>query len=90
MTWCDDCAASTETNGHWPRHNAVQCIYCTARYIHGLGQLKTLAKPEITAWQRRVLKEAIDYGHSEIEIRRLEKSGPWVQPIEAKPTKRKG
>ena len=81
---CTDCLAATETKGLWTRFNSPQCIFCAARLIKQIGTLRTPASAEITARRRVVLQIAIDYGHSETEIRELVKSGPWVVPVETK------
>ena len=88
---CTDCESSTETDGLWAQYNCPQCPYCTARLIKAIGQLKTQTSAEITARRRVVLATALDYGHSETEMRALVKNGPWVQSLELdKPVKRRG
>ena len=88
---CPSCQDAIETNYLCLIFNTPQCSYCTARLIRAIGQLKTQTSAEITARRRVVLATALDYGHSETEMRALVKSGPWVQPLEReKPTKCRG
>ena len=77
---CSDCKASAISPA-WPQYNSPQCAYCAARLLRDIGKLKTPTAAQITARRRVVLADAIAYGHSEVEIRRLHKVGPWVEPV---------
>ena len=79
---CTDCQASTETNGLWTQYNAPKCLYCTARLIKAIARLATPSKAEIVVRQRAQLADAIDYGHSETNIRARVKAGPYTQPLD--------
>ena len=81
---CTDCLAATETKGLWKGYNSPQCIFCTARLIKAIGQLRPPTSAEISARRRVVLSDAVAFGHSETEIRELVKIGPWVVLVETK------
>ena len=79
---CTDCLAATETKGLWTRFNSPQCIFCAARLIKSIDTLRTPTSAEISALRRVELEIALDYGHSEMEIRAMVKTGQLVQPVE--------
>jgi hypothetical protein len=82
---CTDCQAATITLGRWRRYNSPQCLHCTARLIQQLTTLRTPTSDQIVTRRRLVLQDAIDWGHSELEIRKLAKMKVIVvQPIERK------
>jgi len=69
---CTDCKAATITIGQWRQYNTPQCLHCTARWIQMLPKvIRTWPTEKITAERRAVLSAAIDYGHSEKDIRAL-------------------
>jgi len=70
---CTDCKAAKETNGLWKRYNTPKCIHCTAQLIQVIGKL-TIPKNEASARMRAVLLDAVAFGHSEAEIRKLAKA----------------
>ena len=70
QTGCSTCALA---NPQWPMYDSPKCIYCTARLIQQVGKLRTPTSDEIAARRRVVLQDAVAFGHSEMEIRRLVK-----------------
>lgn len=67
---CTDCAAAQETQGHWRLYDSPKCVHCTARLIQQIGRLP-VGKDAITARRLVVLADAVAFGHSETEIRKL-------------------
>jgi hypothetical protein len=67
---CDCC----ETARHSPTYSVhcPSCLPCGARLIQNLMRLP-IARSEASARARAMLKVWTDYGHPEIEIRRLVK-----------------
>lgn len=81
---CPDCSAAAETKGHWRQYNSPGCLYCTARLIQQLRDIRATSAG-IAARQRAVLEDAVALGHSEEEIRALAKFTELVlQPAEEK------
>jgi len=70
---CTDCKAATQTDGKWKRYDTPKCIHCAARLIQVIGKL-TIPKPEASARMRATLLDAVVFGHSEAEIRKLAKA----------------
>ena len=70
QTGCSTCALE---NPLWPMYDSPKCIYCTARLIQSLDKLRSPTSSGIAVRQRVVLQDAVAYGHSETEIRRLAK-----------------
>ena len=65
--------------------NSPQCLFCTARIIQKIGQIRTITVAVITARRLVVLADALAYGHPELEIRRLAKiKEPALEPLELK------
>ena len=82
---CPSCEASRETNGLCPQFNSPQCLFCTARLIQKIGQIRTITAAVITARRLVVLSDAVAYGHQESEIRRLAKiKEPALEPLQTK------
>ena len=78
---CKDCAAATFTNGGWRQYNPLQCLFCAARLIQQIGQLKK-TKEQIMQRRKAVLADAVAYGLSEIRIRALVAAKTMaVQPL---------
>jgi hypothetical protein len=77
---CKDCQSARETNGLWCQFNSPQCMWCTARLIQRIGKLRTPTSDAITARRRVVLADAIAWGHSEAEIRKLSKGPLCLAP----------
>jgi len=67
---CSTCALA---NPLWTQYDSPKCIYCTARLIQQVGKMRTPTSDEIAARRRVVLADAVAFGHSEMEIRRLVK-----------------
>ena len=67
---CQTCQAATETNGACQMYDSPKCIYCSARLIQRIGRLR-IAATEATSRRKAVLADAVAWGHSEAEIRRL-------------------
>ncbi len=83
---CSDCTASEQTKGHWRQFNSPGCLYCTARLIQQLEELRSPTSAGITARQRAVLADAVAWGHSEQAIRDLVALKEMaLQPTPSKP-----
>jgi hypothetical protein len=83
---CTDCQAARETRDHWHLYDSPKCLFCTARLIQTLGRLP-VSKVEITARRRAALADALAWGHSESEIRRLAGLKDMaVEPLQAPAT----
>lgn len=80
---CTDCKAATITQGCWRQFNSPACVFCTARLIQQIGKLRTPTSAEIAARRLAVLADAVAWGHSEAEIRKLAK-GPLAYAPEGK------
>lgn len=55
------------------------CIFCGARLIQRIGKLH-IAQSECVARRRAVLKDWVDWGHSEAQIRELVKGPVALAP----------
>ena len=72
-----DCCASAKENPTWHTFTP-SCIHCGARLIKRLGTLPIL-RSECTTRRKAALETWVKWGHSETELRRLVKVGPWIE-----------
>lgn len=81
---CTSCQAARETQGLWPHFDSLKCQFCAARLIQQIGKLP-VGNDAITARRRVVLADAVAFGRSETEIRRLAKGTELaLEPLEVK------
>lgn len=67
------CCTNARQNPTYPRFN-LGCVYCGARLIQRIGLLQ-ISQTECRERRQSVLKDWVEYGHSETQIRALV-SGP--------------
>ena len=65
----------------FPRFN-LGCIYCGARLIQRIGLLP-ISQTECRERRQSVLKDWVEYGHSETQIRTLVSGQPCIGPDKA-------
>lgn len=83
---CPECA-TVRTHGSLGRVSVTcpKCIYCAARRIQFIQRVMKVSKDDKVKRCREALKEAMDWGHAEAEVRRLAKLTNWaVEPAKKK------
>jgi hypothetical protein len=74
---CPDCEIATADLEY--RMFTPKCVYCGARLLRKITGVRQ-NKEQKSARMTKVLQDWVAYGHSEEQIRRLYKSGPYVEP----------
>lgn len=81
---CNNCKTAQEFRNHSMFDPA--CIFCGARLIQRIGKLP-IAQSEAVLRRRAVLKDWVDWGHSEAKIRQLAKGPTAFSPDSTGPVK---